>query len=744
MTDLVVDASMQASLSASVLASIAQIDSDPHLSALLSTTSARIVVTDRLPDSAVVTDPDTGVVTTLTDPGQIAALITGDHAYIAADATTPGSGSPVVFHWDDAGGTVLDGSAVVWLGSEFAAPGHTATGDAYYGMTTEISTLRAVMDGVARAVADESGAMRGADGIDHGVGFASMIDTSLTLRYGNPNYAMFERQGPDGFTDWYGSSVSYLVANSNDLSFGFTADRSIVATGELDAVYGGGGAWTRTDHAVGTTVLGQTYERYSTFELNTNERIFTSSAYGLAEISNAANVAFGEADALGGIFKLTLGGLAVRDLDSGLDVERLAGTPEGAVAETIGRDLALWGFGYGLELGHERIIGISATREINVSDTRLSSGMQMLGGDLAYDGAGATESWNGTAMAAPVAAIDDSASTVDTVIIGGGGGGYQMPSWHHNDGAVDLIEAGSGSDVIVMSDGVDPNGLLRNVAHGNAGHDVIVTGEGADEVFGDDGNDLIVASIGDDAYHGGLGFDVLNLGSVGSADGFTGLTLDGRSGVGNHYAGSFTFDGIERFVGTSTNDDLTAGTGQVVDGSYGDDILHLTGSIGVAIGAAGADTYDIEVAQTGDANFLLLGFDQDDTLSFDGIAHTGIRAVDDGQGGWTLEGGYGQSGDPDDFWTETFRGDASGAVDGLGLITLQHHVGGAVVGTTNVWIAGFTPGEGGLAFDRIVDGSPVFAGDANYGSWLTETPLDVVGMFKGPDFVAQPDMFGLV
>jgi hypothetical protein len=743
MTDIVVDASMQASLSDSVLAAITQIGSDAHLSAVLNAASARIVVTDRLPTTATVTDRITGAVTVLTDPTDIAALITGDHAYITAEATTPGSGSPVVFHWDDAGGTVLDGSAVVWLGSEFAAPGHVATGDAFYGMTTEISTLRAVMDGVSRAVADESGAMRGTDGVDHGVGFASMIDTSLVLRYGNPTYSMMERQGPDGYNDSYGSTGSTLVANSDDLAFSIAADGSIVATGRLNEIFSTGGSWTRTDHAVGTTVLDQTYERYSTFEINTNERIFTSSAYGSAEISNEALAGFGEADAQGSSFKLTLAGLAVRDLDTGLDIDRAVQNSAGGVAETIGVDLALWGFGYGLELGHSRMIGIAAAREINMSDSSLSSGMQRLGGDLAYDGAGATDAWNGAPVAAAVAAIDDSASTVNTIIVGGGGGGYMVPSWHHNDGSVDLIQAGSGSDVIVMSDGIDPNGLLRNVAHGNAGHDVIMTGEGSDEVFGDDGNDLVVASVGDDIYHGGLGFDVLNLGSVPS-DGLTGLTLDGRSGIGSHLGGSFAFDGFERFVGTGVNDDLTAGAGQVVDGSYGDDVLHLTGSLGIAIGAQGDDTYDIEVAQTGDANFLILGFDQGDTLSFDGIAHAGVRAVGDGQGGWSLDGAYGTTGDPDDFWTETFKADASGAVDGLGLITLQHHVAGSVVGTTNVWIAGFTPGEGGLAFDRLDAGTPVFAGDSNYGSWFSETPMDIVAMFKGPDFVAQPDMFGLV
>lgn len=743
MTDLVVDASMEASLSASVLAAFAEISSESHLSAVLNAGSARIVVTDRLPDTATVTDRTTGAVTVLTDPAAIAALITGDHAYIPADATTPGSGSPVVFHWDDADGTVMDGSAVVWLGSEFAAPGHVATGDAFYGMTTEITTLRAVMDGVSRSVADESGAMRGTDGVDHGVGFASMIDTSLVVRYANPNYTMMERHGPDGYNDSYGTTGSTLLANSNDLAFSFGADGSIVTTGRLNEIFSTGGSWTRTEHAVGTTVLGQTYERYSTFELSTNERIFTSSAYGSAEISNESLAAFGEADAQGSSFKLTLAGLAVRDLDTGLDIDRASRGDTGGVAETIGIDLALWGFGYGLELGHSRIIGISAVREINMSDSSLSSGMQRLGGDLAYDGAGATDAWNGAPTAAAIAAIDDSASTVNTIIVGGGGGGYMIPSWHHNDASVDLIQAGSGSDVIVMCDGIDPNGLLRNVAHGNAGHDVIMTGEGSDEVFGDDGNDLIVASVGDDIYHGGLGFDVLNLGSIPS-DGVTGLTLDGRTGVGYHLGGSFSFDGFERFVGTTVNDDLTAGEGQVVDGAYGDDVLHLTGSLGIAIGAQGNDTYDIQVAQTGDASFLLLGFDQGDVLSFDGVAHAGVRAVSDGQGGWKLDGAYGTQGDPDDFWTETFKADASGAVDGLGLITLQHHVAGSVVGTTNVWIAGFTPGEGGLAFDRLDGGVPVHAGDADYGSWLTETPLDVVNMFKGPDYIAQPDMFGLI
>ena len=738
MTDVVVDASMDASLSASIGAALAQIQNTGQLQSLYASGSSRIVTTTRLPDSATILDRATGTTSVTTDAATIAAMITGPHAYIGADSTTVGSASPVVFHWDGlaSDGAPIDGSAVVWLGSGFTDGDAVAQADAYYGMTTDVTLVRAIMDGTARAFADEAGGLRSQTGIDHGVGFASMADGLVIANANTDLYTMFQRQGPDGYGQSYGTTGSVLFGESQTIGFSIRADGGIDASGHVsdgEASF----SWTRSISAPGVEVLGQTYERYDRTVVTSDVPLIThDDDFGLgidrAVTLFSSEMGVNRQDQLGAAW------YAVHDVDQGLSTLRFEADQGDGAAAALGVSLGLWGFGDDLEFGHTRMVGLAATREINVSDSSLSSGMQHLGGDLSYDQS--IVSGYGTDTIAHVMAIDDSATAIDTIIFGAGGSTMDETGSFSTAASVDLIQAGSGSDLIIVGNGVDPDGVLVNVAHGNAGHDVIIGGTGDDDLYGDDGNDLILASDGFDTLHGGAGFDILDASIIG---GDTGLVYDAHDGTIVHQNGVTQSDGFERFIGSVGNDVIHAVSGMVVDGNDGADEIHLEG-IGIAIGGAGADSFHIDVQDAGNGSFMLLGFDQDDSIWLNGTQHTGVSAVADGNGGWTLQGGFGASTNPDDFWTDDYVAAPDGTQDGLALIRLQHHVSGSVVGTTDIYLAGFHPGEGGIAYDRIVDGQVFASTDAGYDLHMTQTVDDVTALFKGPDYVPQHDMFGLV
>jgi len=735
MTDVVVDASMDASLSDSITAALATIQSTGQLASIYNAGSARIVATTRLPDTATVTDPATGVQNVISDPAAIAAMITGPHAFVTAQATTVGSDSPVVFHWagDAADGSPIDGSAVVWLGAGFTDGDAIAQTEAYYGMTTDVTLVRAIMDGSARSIADEAGGLRSTQGVDHGVAFASMVD-GLVVMHANETYGLFERQGPEGYGISYGTTQSVLLNTSDQVSVTIGADGGLILSGSVDNDVMSF-SWTRTMSAVGAQVLGETYERYDRNVVVSNMPLFQDDGAGSFTLSRAADY-LGSEMGMAITDQLATTWFAVHDIDNGLNDLIYTGQADGSSAVALGQSLGLWGFGENLEFGHTRLVTLAGNREINVSDSTLSSGMQRIGGDVVYDRSGTTAF--GTSDVAHVLAIDDRATTIDTIIVGSGG--RDDGNGVSYTGSLDHIEAGSGSDLIVLGNGVDPDGLLRNVAHGNAGHDVIMGGDGDDEIFGDDGNDLVFASFGNDVVHGGAGFDILDATNIG---GDLGIVYDARTGILNTEFGTTVVDGFERFMGSQSNDVIHAASGMVVDGGIGNDELHLEG-IGIAIGGGGDDAYHIDVAADADGSFLLLGFDQGDTLWLNGTRHTGVHAVDDGAGGWTLAGGFGSSSDPNDYWSDEYVAAAEGGQSDLAMIRLQHHVAGSVVATTEIYLAGFNPGEGGITYDRIVDGQAYTSTDAGYDLHMTQGLDDVTALFKGPDYVPQHDMFGLV
>lgn len=729
MTVIVTDPQLSSTVSDGIQAALLKFQNDPAISALIESQSGAqsLVVVDRLPASASILDPDTGVRTIVTDPAQIAAMLQGTHAFVGAASNSPQGSAAILFDWsniDLGDGATPEGQAVLFIGSDLSqsATGYVAV-EGQWGMTTETGMDRALLDGLARSFSDSVGGMD-SDllSMDHGTSLSSLLDaTFLTIRLNDDyDHFLFDLQGPQGFTNWGGTQASSLLMNATSMSFdamqggGYGISGSGGGDGILDAY-----TFDREFHAVGHEVLGQKYERYNLSEMVSSEKVFSHSVS--ETFSTAANGSMFLGDIVAPVFeqRMLLASIGIRTIDLGLQSDRESAQGDMST-EDLGFNLGLWGFADGLEFGHKRMIGFSAEREVNMTADGLAHGVQTIDANHVYDASGPTA--YGTTDSAPVLAIDDSAATANTVILGAGGADPGVTGWTNTLGSVDWIQAGSGSDIILVGDGVSSDGVLRNLVHGNGGHDVIVGGIGGDDLYGDAGNDLFFVSDGIDFVDGGTGFDVLNANYAGGYDGFTGIVYDGATGILTTERGTTTAVNIERVMGSEYNDVIIGAEGMVLDGNNGDDVLHVAAN-SIASGGAGADEYHVAPVAFGDSKILLLGFDQDDSLWLDGIRHGGNNAA--APDGWNTE-----ASNPDDYWSDQFFAAPDETQDGLSMIRIQHHVAGAVVGTTDIMISGYTPGEGGLQYDQH--------------QAMPYDVADVTGMFMGAGYVPQVEMFGLV
>ncbi|HEX8916357.1 MAG TPA: C2 family cysteine protease [Humisphaera sp.] len=147
---------------------------------------------------------------------------------------------------------------------------------------------------------------------------------------------------------------------------------------------------------------------------------------------------------------------------------------------------------------------------------------------------------------------------------------------------------------------------------GGAGNDDLNGGAGNDTIRGGDGDDFLRASLGADDYFGGAGADTLYRGTD---TGPLTITLDGTANDGLANEHDNVYPDVERLVGGSGNDKLTASNaGARFEGGAGNDAL---------TGGAGDDT--------------LVGGDGDDTLAGNG----GNDGLYGGLGNDTATGGAG-------------------------------------------------------------------------------------------------------
>ena len=116
-------------------------------------------------------------------------------------------------------------------------------------------------------------------------------------------------------------------------------------------------------------------------------------------------------------------------------------------------------------------------------------------------------------------------------------------------------------------------------SQGNAYINILVGGEGDDNLSGGGGGDTLIGGDGDDMLHGGMGGDYLNGGagnntaSYAASDRGVHINRSTDTASGGHATGD-RLDSIQNLIGSSHDDHLT-GNGRVnlLDGGDGNDVL---------------------------------------------------------------------------------------------------------------------------------------------------------------------------
>lgn len=196
--------------------------------------------------------------------------------------------------------------------------------------------------------------------------------------------------------------------------------------------------------------------------------------------------------------------------------------------------------------------------------------------------------------------------------------------------ARDLLRGGGMDDVILARGGNDR-------LFGNGGDDVLNLGTGIDRAIGGAGNDRFVISELDsttpDGVFGNGGLDTLDLSHLALVS-FLSPTWEFDADTKTYSVRSFfrdgpavTFDGIERLIGSNTDDSFyfyDAVKGLTIDGGAGGDWINAGVGNDTISGGLGDDTI-----RGGGGRDVLLGGGGDDDLS---IGYDGTGMIDGGAG----------------------------------------------------------------------------------------------------------------
>jgi Ca2+-binding RTX toxin-like protein len=241
-----------------------------------------------------------------------------------------------------------------------------------------------------------------------------------------------------------------------------------------------------------------------------------------------------------------------------------------------------------------------------------------------------------------------------------------------------VVEGSTGDDIVT-------GGTVRDLLHGNDGHDTL---------RGEDGDDLITAALGNDALYGAAGNDVIDAGqgdnlldggdgldSLFAADGndtlYGGLgddLLSGGNGLNTFVAGDgndaiMDGDGDNTLNGEAGNDNLRAGGGaDMLNGGDGDD--ELDGELG-ADTMFGGSGHDILHGETTD--LVLQGGLGNDTIHLSGVSTPLSIQIVGGPGHDTLHVLV----ETCDFTNATVSGVETFASTGVELIVKAEQIDGA-------------------------------------------------------------------
>lgn len=232
------------------------------------------------------------------------------------------------------------------------------------------------------------------------------------------------------------------------------------------------------------------------------------------------------------------------------------------------------------------------------------------------------------------------------------------------DDLIDFSASSQLGNVVLLADGGEGNDTIR----GSASGELLIGGDGDDELFGGGGNDtlqggngadLLNGQLGDDSLEGDAGNDLI-LGGDGddsASGGADNDTIDGGNG-NDTLRGNF---GDDSLLGSFGDDSLSGGLGRdaligganddTLDGGTNDDVLlgnsgadRLIGNQGHDFirGGAGDDTINAgdgdDIVNGGSGSDLIGGFNGNDQLAGDEDSDTLIG----GDGDDTIRGGGGQ------------------------------------------------------------------------------------------------------
>ncbi|PWB33545.1 hypothetical protein DCO48_09600 [Pseudomonas sp. SDI] len=228
-------------------------------------------------------------------------------------------------------------------------------------------------------------------------------------------------------------------------------------------------------------------------------------------------------------------------------------------------------------------------------------------------------------------ALGDTFTSASTAYRLEGGAGDDVYFINHAGSVVVEAQNGGVDEVrttltqLRLADGVERMTYVGNsffIGYGNALDNIIVGGNGNDQLSG---------GAGADQFFGGAGDDLVSYWD----SSYAAITLNFKTGVHGGIAAGDTFDSIERFVGTGRDDlFISDATAHNFDGGTATDTLDYSGSAEAVTLTVGTDAKGVGAG--GDAegdtfvNFeRLIGTAQNDTFN---IAHSNITAIEGGAG----------------------------------------------------------------------------------------------------------------
>lgn len=645
-----------------------------------------------------------------------------------------------------------NGAGFVYLGPDIMnASAHTLTYADAAGGTFQGSLLRTLVHELGHAATnayghEETWRSTAADNLNFNEEIAAFIENAYyvpyaqrvgledqNLRLGHDTYGLFQTEGGvTGTTYFEGMSTPYIRLTENgDVEFSALS-------------FNDDGSYTqiaKTYHHVGHEVLGQQYDRYITVVATFSAGVFSSD---LTDVIITKSL-FTDTIRL----ETAMDPITLRIEDARQSINAMVHAADGFMEDLSSDDMTR------MLLSDMGYYDISVMSRLDQTRT-LTLGTDRFFQD-GYDTSGPTAI--GFQSAPDVITIDDrllfdnnpdyGTQYEGTVIVGASG--YHEELVDLSD-STDVIHAGDGNDLLFAGNGRGFGDL--NYLFGNMGNDILIGGEGNDLLNGGEGADLLIGgTAGDDLLYGGDGFDVASYASSSFTNGiYYHGNVSSVTAIG--FGKSDTLAQIEAVVGSPNDDVFYSGSNHVMMiGNAGDDVFYLQNR-DVVVGGEGDDRFHISVktgSHPAEQKILILGFEAGDELWIDGQRFYGSLSTTKGIQGDSIHGyadatvTFNSNGSPDpfatgyqissassrtDYWTNTLSyGDSNDTKGGdlLSLITIEHIVNGQSASKTEIFLSGFTPGDGGIQYsmsDAIVSSNGHTA-DPGFNFYRDVTATDI-------------------